>query len=221
MAGGGCSRSLVYSKVRAAMSCAVCPVHFLVCVMPPAEWNARSPPHASPTRTRRRTWTRGSRHSSAGRSCRDKGHTLRRKHAGTSRHAATAGRSLSPSRPPRVAWVGGGRAAPQPGKRRAGRCTTPGSAADDTHIDIRGLSPSLAPAPRLGAPRPSRSQGAARSPSNVHPGCVESEIFRSRVFPKRCMLVCVNRRRTRFRCALTDAGVRRLLTHTKIVFGVC
>ena len=201
------------------MSCAVCPVHFLVCVVPPAEWNARSPPHASPTRTRRRTWTRGSRQSSAGRSGRDKGHTLRRKHAGTSRHAATAGRSLSPSRPPRAAWVGGAgsaaagktprRAVHHAGQRR-GRHT-------HRHTRLEPLVGARA-LPRRAA---SRSQGAARSPSNVHPGCVESEIFRSRVFPKRCMLVCVNRRRTRFRCALTDAEHRRLLTHTEIVFGVC
>ena len=126
--------------------------------------------------------------------------------------------------PPTRRMGGGGRAAPQPGKRRAGRCTTPGSAADDTHIDIRGLSPSLAPAPCRGAPRLDRKappahrrtsiRGVWRFPEN-------SAHQRPRVFPKRCMLVCVNRRRTRFWCALTDAGVRRLLTHTKIVFGVC
>ena len=62
------------------------------------------------------------------------------------------------------------RAAPRRGRAApGGRRTAPGSAANATHLDRRGLSPSLAPAPRRG--RAATASIAGRRPahsSNVH-----------------------------------------------------
>ena len=55
------------------------------------------------------------------------------------------------------------------GQHRGGRRTAPGSAANATHLDRRGLSPSLAPAPRR--ERAATASIAGRRPahsSNVH-----------------------------------------------------
>ena len=46
--------------------------------------------------------------------------------------------------------AGWARRAAAAGQHRGGRRTAPGSAANATHLDRRGLSPSLAPAPRRG-----------------------------------------------------------------------
>ena len=58
---------------------------------------------------------------------------------------------------------------PRAAGHRGGRRTAPGSAANATHLDRRGLSPSLAPAPRRG--RAATASIAGRRPahsSNVH-----------------------------------------------------
>jgi hypothetical protein len=75
--------------------------------------------------------------------------------------------------------VGGARRAAA-GQHRGGRRTAPGSAANVTHLDRRGLSTLLTPAPRRG--RAATASIAGRHPahsSNVH----SDEGAWGRVFP--------------------------------------
>ena len=86
--------------------------------------------------------------------------------AGRSARGSAAERAQGTSSPQRRSCCAQRRAA---GQHRGGRRTAPGSAANATHLDRRGLSPSLAPAPRRG--RAATASIAGRHPahsSNVH-----------------------------------------------------
>ena len=86
--------------------------------------------------------------------------------AGRSARGSAAERAQGTSSPQRRSCCAQRRAA---GQHRGGRRTAPGSAANATHLDRRGLSPSLAPAPRRG--RAATASIAGRRPahsSNVH-----------------------------------------------------
>ena len=126
------------------------------------------PKQPSPWRTRRRR--RSTRRGAA---------TARPAARRRSRHRAPAARGCWAQRPRLGGGAGAGhqqpaaaqllRAARAAGQHRGGRRTAPGSAANATHLDRRGLSPSLAPAPRRG--RAATASIAGRRPahsSNVH-----------------------------------------------------
>ena len=86
--------------------------------------------------------------------------------AGRSARGSAAERAQGTSSPQRRSCCAQRRAA---GQHRGGRRTAPGSAANATHLDRRGLSPSLAPAPRR--ERAATASIAGRRPahsSNVH-----------------------------------------------------
>ena len=87
--------------------------------------------------------------------------------AGRSARGSAAERAQGTSSPQRRSCCAQRPAAA--GQHRGGRRTAPGSAANATHLDRRGLSPSLAPAPRRG--RAATASIAGRRPahsSNVH-----------------------------------------------------
>ena len=126
------------------------------------------------TRWRTRRWRRGAERRAA---------TARPAARRRSGHRAPAARGCWAQRPRLGGGAGAGhqqpaaaqllRAAPRrggaAGQHRGGRRTAPGSAANATHLDRRGLSPSLAPAPRRG--RAATASIAGRRPahsSNVH-----------------------------------------------------
>ena len=86
--------------------------------------------------------------------------------AGRSTRGSAAERAQGTSSPQRRSCCAQRRAA---GQHRGGRHTAPGSAANATHLDRRGLSPSLATAPRR--ERAATASIAGRRPahsSNVH-----------------------------------------------------
>ena len=86
--------------------------------------------------------------------------------AGRSARGSAAERAQVTSSPQRRSCCAQRRAA---GQHRGGRRTAPGSAANATHLDRRGLRPSLAPAPRRGCA--ATASIAGRRPahsSNVH-----------------------------------------------------